>query len=83
MRASRITHMIDVGEPLAEIQAFADHADPATTIGYFNRRKAAERNARLVDAANDLFTDLADRWIGPAGGEAASSRAATGRSARQ
>jgi integrase len=66
MRASRITHMIDAGEPLAEIQAFADHADPSTTIGYFTRRKAAERNARLVDAVNDLFTDVTGRWAGPA-----------------
>jgi integrase len=65
MRASRITHMIDAGEPLAEIQAFADHADPATTIGYFTRRKASERNARLVDATNDLFTGITDRWINP------------------
>jgi site-specific recombinase XerD len=65
MRASRITHMIDAGEPLAEIQAFADHADPATTIGYFTRRKASERNARLVDATNDLFTDMVDRWTDP------------------
>jgi len=64
LRASRITHMIDAGEPLAEIQAFADHADPSTTIGYFTRRKAAERNARLVDATNDLFTGVTDRWIG-------------------
>jgi integrase len=63
LRASRITHMIDAGEPLAEVQAFADHADPATTIGYFTRRKAAERNARLVDATDDLFTDLAARWL--------------------
>jgi integrase len=62
LRASRITHMIDAGEPLAEIQAFADHADPATTIGYFARRRAAERNARLVDAANDLFPGVASRW---------------------
>jgi site-specific recombinase XerD len=65
MRASRITHMIDAGEPLAEIQAFADHADPSTTIGYFTRRKAAERNARLVDATDDLFTDVAGRWVSP------------------
>ena len=65
MRASRITHMIDAGEPLAEIQAFADHADPATTIGYFTRRKASERNARLVDATNDLFSGITDRWISP------------------
>jgi integrase len=63
MRASRITHMIDSGEPLAEIQAFADHADPATTIGYFTRRKASDRNARLVDATNDMFTGLTARWM--------------------
>ncbi len=68
MRASRITHMIDAGEPLAEIQAFADHGDPSTTIGYFTRRKAAERNARLVDATDDLFTGITGRWTSPAGG---------------
>jgi integrase len=65
MRASRITHMIDAGEPLAEIQAFADHADPSTTIGYFTRRKAAERNARLVDATAGMFAGIAGRWAGP------------------
>jgi site-specific recombinase XerD len=62
MRASRITHMIDAKEPLAEIQAFADHADPSTTIGYFTRRKATERNTKLVDKAEELFTGVAARW---------------------
>lgn len=55
LRASRITHMIDDKEPLAEIQAFADHSDPVTTIGYFTRRQATERNGRLVDKADELF----------------------------
>lgn len=62
MRASRITHMIDTHEPLAEVQAFADHADPVTTIGYFTRRKATQRNTKLVDKADELFTGVADRW---------------------
>jgi site-specific recombinase XerD len=62
MRASRITHMIDAKEPLAEIQAFADHADPATTIGYFTRRQATARNGALVDKAEAMFTGVADRW---------------------
>lgn len=62
LRASRITHMIDDKEPLAEIQAFADHADPATTIGYFTRRKATERNSLLVDKAEAMFTGVAARW---------------------
>lgn len=62
MRASRITHMVDDKEPLAEIQAFADHSDPATTIAYFTRRNATERNGRLVDAADELFTGIAARW---------------------
>lgn len=62
MRASRITHMIDAKESLAEIQAFADHADPSTTIGYFTRRKATERNTLLVDKAEELFTGVAARW---------------------
>ena len=62
LRASRITHMIDDKEPLAEVQAFADHADPVTTIGYFTRRQASERNGRLVDTADEMFTSLAARW---------------------
>jgi len=65
LRASRITHMIDDKEPLAEIQAFADHADPATTIGYFTRRKATERNSLLVDKAEAMFTGVAARWTAP------------------
>ncbi len=66
LRASRITHMIDDGKPLAEIQAFVDHADPATTVGYFVRRKAAERNGLLVDEADGLFAGIRDRWVTPA-----------------
>ncbi|MFJ7242363.1 tyrosine-type recombinase/integrase [Streptomyces olivaceus] len=62
MRASRITHMIDDKEPLAEVQAFADHSDPATTIGYFTRRQASERNGRIVDDADAMFTGVAARW---------------------
>ncbi|MFI9174879.1 tyrosine-type recombinase/integrase [Streptomyces lincolnensis] len=62
LRASRITHMIDDKEPLAEVQAFADHSDPATTIGYFTRRKASERNGRIVDEADGMFTRVAARW---------------------
>ncbi|MEU8472729.1 tyrosine-type recombinase/integrase [Streptomyces sp. NPDC029006] len=62
MRASRITHMIDTKEPLAEIQAFADHADPSTTIGYFTRREASKRNTKLVDKAEELFVGVASRW---------------------
>ncbi|MEU8829311.1 tyrosine-type recombinase/integrase [Streptomyces sp900116325] len=62
LRASRITHMLDAGEPLAEVQAFADHDNPATTVGYWNRRKKGERNAAHVDAAEELFGDIADRF---------------------
>lgn len=66
LRASRITHMVDAKEPLAEIQAFADHADPSTTIGYFTRRQATERNAALVDKAEALLAGVADRWTSAA-----------------
>lgn len=62
LRASRITHMLDAGEPLAEVQAFADHDNPATTVGYWNRRKKGERNAAHVDAAEALFGDVASRF---------------------
>lgn len=62
LRASRITHMLDAGEPLAEVQAFADHDNPATTVGYWNRRKKGERNAAHVDAAEALFAGVTDRF---------------------
>ena len=62
LRASRITHMLDAGEPLAEVQAFADHDNPATTVGYWNRRKKGERNAAHVDAAEALFSGIASRF---------------------
>jgi site-specific recombinase XerD len=62
LRASRITHMLDAGEPLAEVQAFADHDNPATTVGYWNRRKKGERNAAHVDAAEALFAGITDRF---------------------
>lgn len=62
LRASRITHMLDAGEPLAEVQAFADHDNPATTVGYWNRRQKGERNAAHVDAAEALFGDISNRF---------------------
>lgn len=62
LRASRITHMIDEKKPLAEVQAFVDHADPATTIAYVTRRQATERNGRLVDEADEMFADIRSKW---------------------
>ncbi|MGW0311997.1 tyrosine-type recombinase/integrase [Streptomyces flavidovirens] len=62
LRASRITHMLDAHVDLAEVQAFADHDNPATTVGYWNRRKKGERNAAHVDAAEALFGDITDRF---------------------
>lgn len=61
LRASRITHMLDAHVDLAEVQAFADHDNPATTVGYWNRRNKGQRNASHVDAAEALFGDIADR----------------------
>ncbi|MFP3963852.1 tyrosine-type recombinase/integrase [Actinomadura fulvescens] len=58
-RASRITHMLDAGIPLAEVQEFADHANPATTIGYWERRNRAHRASAHVDQAITVFDDLA------------------------
>lgn len=58
LRASRITHMLDAEVPLAEVQAFADHDNPATTVGYWNRRNKGQRNAAHVDAAEAVFADV-------------------------
>lgn len=62
LRASRITHMLDDHVDLAEVQAFADHDNPATTVGYWKRRNKGQRNAAHVDAAEALFGDIASRF---------------------
>jgi site-specific recombinase XerD len=62
LRASRITHMLDDHVDLAEVQAFADHDNPATTVGYWKRRNKGQRNATHVDAAEALFGDITDRF---------------------
>ncbi|MFB4304428.1 tyrosine-type recombinase/integrase [Actinomadura sp. NTSP31] len=56
-RATRITHMLDAGVPLAEVQEFADHTDPATTIGYWERRTKQQRATAHADQAAGLFDD--------------------------
>ncbi|MFJ2568990.1 tyrosine-type recombinase/integrase [Streptomyces halstedii] len=62
LRASRITHMLDDHVDLAEVQAFADHDNPATTVGYWKRRNKGQRNAKHVDAAEALFAGVTDRF---------------------
>ncbi|MDW6058205.1 tyrosine-type recombinase/integrase [Streptomyces sp. FXJ1.4098] len=62
MRASRITHMLDEGVPLAKVQAFADHDNPATTVGYWNRRNKGQRNAAHVDAAEAVFASVVPKF---------------------
>jgi site-specific recombinase XerD len=62
LRASRITHMLDDHVDLAEVQAFADHDNPATTVGYWKRRNKGQRNAAHVDAAEALFGEITDRF---------------------
>lgn len=62
LRASRITHMLDDHVDLAEVQAFADHDNPATTVGYWKRRNKGQRSAAHVDAAEALFGGIADRF---------------------
>ncbi|KAB2378149.1 tyrosine-type recombinase/integrase [Actinomadura montaniterrae] len=57
-RASRITHMLDAGVPLAEVQEFADHVDPATTVGYWERRTKHQRATAHADQAAGIFDDL-------------------------
>lgn len=62
LRASRITHMLDANVPLAEVQAFADHDNPATTVGYWNRRNKGQRNAAHVDAGEAVFSDVVPQY---------------------
>lgn len=64
LRASRITHMVDAGVPLAEVQAYADHADPSTTIGYVERRNAGQRNKQLAAGGAEVLAGVLGRWMG-------------------
>ncbi|KOU99091.1 tyrosine-type recombinase/integrase [Streptomyces sp. XY533] len=62
LRASRLTHMHDQDVPLEEIQRYADHADPATTLGYIRQRDDEGLKARLAAASVDLYRHVLDRW---------------------
>ncbi|WP_331773348.1 site-specific integrase (plasmid) [Embleya sp. NBC_00888] len=62
LRASRITHMLDDEIPLAEVQAFADHDNPATTIAYNNRRRKDQRNQGHVDAGATVLADVVPKF---------------------
>jgi site-specific recombinase XerD len=63
MRASRITHLLDDGVDLVEVQAFADHENPATTVGYRERRNKHERNATLSDAGAAVLEGIRPAWL--------------------
>ncbi|GHI97991.1 tyrosine-type recombinase/integrase [Streptomyces olivaceus] len=63
LRVSRLTHMHDDGVPLPEIQEFAGHRDPATTLTYIRRRGDAERRARHAAAGVAKFRPHLDRWL--------------------
>ncbi|WP_329020980.1 tyrosine-type recombinase/integrase [Streptomyces sp. NBC_01601] len=63
LRVSRLTHMHDDGTPLEEIQEFAGHDDPATTLSYIRRRGDQERRARHAAAGVDKFSTQLGRWI--------------------
>ncbi|WP_432034451.1 tyrosine-type recombinase/integrase [Streptomyces antibioticus] len=62
LRASKLTHMHDAGVPLEEIQQYADHADPATTLGYIRQRDDEAVKARNAAASVDLYRHVLDRW---------------------
>lgn len=48
LRASAITDQIDRGKPATEVQGMAGHADVRTTMRYYERRGADERNAAMA-----------------------------------
>lgn len=68
LRASAITDQIRRGKSLVEVQAFAGHASPTTTMGYFHDVEADTRNAAM---AADLSRLVAlPPWLAtPAPGE--------------
>ncbi|MEU5718558.1 tyrosine-type recombinase/integrase [Streptomyces sp. NPDC020403] len=67
LRASRLTHMHDEGVRLEDIQEYADHADPSTTLAYIRRRNASQRRGALAAAGMRVFTPLLDEQSAPRG----------------
>lgn len=64
MRASHITHMLDAKVPLAEVQQFADHGNPATGVGYWERRRKDRQNVAFVDDGETVFTGITPgSWV--------------------
>lgn len=50
LRHRALTSLFESGAPLADVVAFARHADPKTTMVYWDsKRKAAEQAAQVVD----------------------------------
>jgi integrase len=47
LRASAITDLLNAGVPAQEVQAWADHASPVTTMGYWERSAGLQRDAAL------------------------------------
>ncbi len=45
VRGTHITWLLNQGVPPVEVQHLADHSDLATTMGYFDTRKASQANA--------------------------------------
>lgn len=48
LRASAITDLLDAGEPLQEVQQWADHKHSTTTQGYWERSSGLRRDAALT-----------------------------------
>jgi integrase/recombinase XerD len=48
LRASAITDQIDRGRPATEVQVMAGHQDVRTTLRYYERRDADDRNAAMA-----------------------------------
>jgi integrase len=57
LRASAITDLLDKAHPLHEVQAWAGHANSATTEGYWHRSRAPRRDAAL---SASLAADIAE-----------------------
>lgn len=55
LRASAITHLLEVGEPIHQVQAMVGHDDPATTFRYWRRAAGMERDAALAARLSEGF----------------------------
>ena len=59
LRGAAITSLLNADKPVQEVQKWADHQSPITTMGYWERSAGLRRDAALSTSLTDLLAEVA------------------------